>query len=203
MARVLWAGFLLLLTLMLSRAVTGGRLIREGRALIENGLGRSPQMGWNSWNHFQCDIDEQMIKETADAMVSTGLASLGYRYVNLDDCWAEQDRDSEGNLVAKRSTFPSGIKALADYVHDKGLKLGIYSDAGTLTCSKTMPGSLGHEDQDAKTFASWEVDYLKYDNCNSDTNPKNRYHKMSKALQNSGRNIFFSLCEWGQEDPAT
>ncbi|MED6119973.1 hypothetical protein PIB30_016774, partial [Stylosanthes scabra] len=121
-----------------------------------------------------------------------------------DDCWGELNRDSQGNLVAKASTFPSGIKALADYVHSKGLKLGIYSDAGDLTCSKTMPGSLGHEVQDAKTFASWGIDYLKYDNCNNnDISPKERYPKMSKALLNSGRSIFFSMCEWGLEDPAT
>ncbi|KAH7690000.1 alpha-galactosidase protein [Dioscorea alata] len=161
-------------------------------------------MGWNSWNHFYCGINEQLIKETADALVSTGLSSLGYQYVNLDDCWAESDRDSEGNLVAKGSTFPSGIKSLADYMHDKGLKLGIYSDAGSQTCSQTMPGSLDHEQQDANTFASWGVDYLKYDNCyNPGTSPQERYNTMSKALLNSGRTIFFSLCEWGQENPAT
>ncbi|XP_034697569.1 alpha-galactosidase-like [Vitis riparia] len=174
------------------------------RNLLANGLACTPQMGWNSWNHFGCKIDENLIKETADAMVSSGLAALGYHYVNLDDCWGEKNRDSDGNLVAKHSTFPSGIKALADYVHKKGLKFGIYSDAGTQTCSKTMPGSLGHEEQDAKTFASWEVDYLKYDNCeNTGIRPQERYIKMSKALLNSGRSIFFSLCEWGQEDPAT
>ncbi|XP_039159214.1 alpha-galactosidase-like [Eucalyptus grandis] len=174
------------------------------RKLLKNGLGLTPQMGWNSWNHFHCDINENMIKETADAMVSSGLAALGYEYVNLDDCWGELNRDSQGNLVAKASAFPSGIKALADYVHSKGLKLGIYSDAGSRTCSQTMPGSLGHEEQDAKTFASWGVDYLKYDNCdNPNTSPKERYPVMSKALLNSGRKIFFSLCEWGQEDPAT
>nr|GFC89277.1 alpha-galactosidase 1-like [Tanacetum cinerariifolium] len=98
-------------------------------------------------------INETMIKETADALISTGLAKLGYKYVNIDDCWAEYSRDQKGNLVPKKSTFPSGIKALADYVHNKGLKLGIYSDSGSMTCSKTMPGSLGHEEQDAKTFA--------------------------------------------------
>ncbi|KAI3961708.1 hypothetical protein MKW98_014911, partial [Papaver atlanticum] len=109
-----------------------------------------------------------------------------------------------GNLVPNASAFPSGIKALADYVHSKGLKLGIYSDAGVFTCSKKMPGSLGHEEQDAKTFASWGVDYLKYDNChNTGTSPKERYPKMSKALLESGRSIFFSLCEWGEQDPAT
>lgn len=174
------------------------------RTLMDNGLGLTPQMGWNSWNHFQCNIEEKLIKQTADAMVSTGLADLGYKYINLDDCWGELNRDSEGNLVPKASTFPHGIKALADYVHSKGLKLGIYSDSGTQTCSKTMPGSLGHEEQDAKTFASWGIDYLKYDNCNNDgTSPKERYPKMSNALLKSGRSIFFSLCEWGREDPAT
>ncbi|KAK3415101.1 hypothetical protein EUGRSUZ_H00669 [Eucalyptus grandis] len=177
---------------------------RIRRKLLENGLGLTPQMGWNSWNHFQCNINENLIKETADAMVSSGLAALGYEYVNLDDCWGELNRVSQGNLVANASAFPSGIKALADYVHSKGLKLGIYSDAGSQTCSGTMPGSLGHEEQDAKTFASWGVDYLKYDNCNNPgTSPKERYPIMSKALLNSGRKIFFSLCEWGQEDPAT
>nr|XP_010909866.1 alpha-galactosidase isoform X1 [Elaeis guineensis] len=198
--------------LLVSTAVMAGRVMKDAgpaaetykRKMLENGLGRTPQMGWNSWNHFGCNIDEKMIKETADALVSTGLAKLGYQYVNLDDCWAESSRDSQGNLAAKSSTFPSGIKALADYVHAKGLKLGIYSDAGFYTCSKQMPGSLGHEDQDAKTFASWEVDYLKYDNCYNDgSSPQDRYNPMSKALLNSGRTIFFSLCEWGQADPAT
>ncbi|OVA10768.1 Glycoside hydrolase [Macleaya cordata] len=179
------------------------QIIRR-KYLLENGLGRTPQMGWNSWNHFQCNIEEKLIRDTADAMVSTGLAAVGYEYINLDDCWGELNRDSQGNLVPKASTFPSGIKALADYVHSKGLKLGIYSDAGTYTCSKKMPGSLGYEEQDAKTFASWGVDYLKYDNCyTTGTSPKERYPKMSKALLNSGRTIFFSLCEWGHEDPAT
>ncbi|XP_047947141.1 alpha-galactosidase-like isoform X2 [Salvia hispanica] len=171
---------------------------------LKNGLARTPQMGWNSWNHFSCDIQENLIKETADAMVSSGLAALGYKYINLDDCWAELNRDAQGNLVAKASKFPSGIKALADYVHGKGLKLGIYSDAGNQTCSKQMPGSLGYEEQDAKTFASWGVDYLKYDNCNNNgISPKERYPVMAKALLNSGRKIFYSMCEWGLEDPAT
>lgn len=173
------------------------------RNLLGNGLGKTPPMGWNSWNHFQCKIEEKLIRETADAMVSTGLAKLGYKYINLDDCWAELRRDFKGNLLPNARTFPSGIKALADYVHSKGLKLGIYSDAGNQTCSRTMPGSLGFEERDAKTFASWGIDYLKYDNCNDDgTSPKERYPKMTQALLNSGRSIFFSLCEWGREDPA-
>ncbi|KAF5799145.1 putative alpha-galactosidase [Helianthus annuus] len=176
----------------------------DRRTLLDNGLGRTPQMGWNSWNHFACNIEEKLIRETADAMVSTGLAAAGYQYVNIDDCWAELNRDSQGNFVPKADTFPSGIKALADYVHNKGLKLGIYSDAGTQTCSLKMPGSLGHEEQDAKTFASWGIDYLKYDNCNDQgRSPKERYPIMTKALQKAGRPIFFSLCEWGRDDPAT
>lgn len=194
------------ISLMLLGSLTSSMGAREviRRNLGANGLGRTPPMGWNSWNHFACNIDEQLIKATADAVVSTGLASVGYKYINIDDCWAELNRDSQGNMVARKSTFPSGIKALADYVHSKGLKLGIYSDAGSLTCSKEMPGSLGHEVQDAKTFASWGIDYLKYDNCNNGgISAKDRYPAMSKALLNSGRPIFFSLCEWGQEDPAT
>ncbi|KAH8511925.1 hypothetical protein H0E87_009201 [Populus deltoides] len=171
--------------------------------LLANGVARTPPMGWNSWNHFQCNIDERTIKTTADALVSTGLAALGYKYVNIDDCWGEEKRDWKGSLRAKASTFPSGIKALADYVHSKGLKLGIYSDAGYRTCSKKMPGSLGHEEQDAKTFAEWGVDYLKYDNCYHDgSKPQDRYARMSYALRKVGRPILYSLCEWGQEYPA-
>ncbi|XP_039040207.1 alpha-galactosidase-like [Hibiscus syriacus] len=199
----MFGSMLMLSGLPISTTETGARVVIR-RSLMDNGLGLTPQMGWNSWNHFHCDINEILIKETADAVVSTGLAAVGYTYINIDDCWGELNRDSQGNLVPKGSTFPSGIKALADYVHKKRLKLGIYSDAGTQTCSQTMPGSLGHEEQDAKTFASWGVDYLKYDNCqNKEISPKERYPKMSKALMESGRPILFSLCEWGQEDPAT
>ncbi|KAB2601159.1 alpha-galactosidase-like [Pyrus ussuriensis x Pyrus communis] len=126
----------------------------------------------------------------SDALVSTDLAALGYKYVNLDDCWAKRNRDKRGNLRAKSSKFPSGIKALADYVHARGLKLGVYS-------IKTMPGSLGHEEQDARTFAEWGVDYLKYDNCYHDgSKPKIRYPRMSSALRKAGSPIL------GQEDPA-
>ncbi|KAJ1694129.1 hypothetical protein LUZ63_010827 [Rhynchospora breviuscula] len=178
--------------------------MRRRRYTLENGHGRTPQMGWNSWNHFGCNINEQLIRQTADAMVNTGLASLGYKYINIDDCWGESSRDYQGNLVPKKSTFPSGMKALADYVHAKGLKLGIYSDAGSMTCSNTMPGSLYHEEQDVKTFTSWGIDYLKYDNCNNGgIEPKQRYQRMSNALQTYGKSIFFSLCEWGQDNPAT
>lgn len=205
---VVMVKFVLLMAIMTSYVRVSFALhhqdsLLERRNLLANGLANTPPMGWNSWNHFSCQIDENMIKETADALVSTGLAKLGYKYVNIDDCWAEIARDSKGNLVPKKSTFPSGIKALADYVHGKGLKLGIYSDAGYLTCSKTMPGSLGHEENDAKTFASWGIDYLKYDNCNNDgSKPTVRYPVMTRALMKAGRPIFFSLCEWGDMHPA-
>lgn len=180
------------------------RARRGRREALENGLGRTPQMGWNSWNHFYCEISEEIIRETADALINTGLAQLGYKYVNIDDCWAELNRDYQGNMVPNKRTFPSGIKALADYVHAKGLKLGIYSDAGTQTCSNKMPGSLDHEEQDVKTFASWGVDYLKYDNCNDAGRSVNeRYTRMSNAMKKYGQSIFFSLCEWGNENPAT
>ncbi|KAL5231800.1 hypothetical protein ABZP36_030576 [Zizania latifolia] len=202
------------LTLLPAAAVEGNftaeargarwRSRRARRRAFENGLGRTPQMGWNSWNHFFCEINEETIKETADALVNTGLAKLGYQYVNIDDCWAQSDRDYQGNFVPNRQTFPSGIKALADYVHVKGLKLGIYSDAGTRTCSNKMPGSLDHEEQDVKTFASWGVDYLKYDNCNdAGRTVMERYTRMSNAMKTYGKRIFFSLCEWGKENPAT
>ncbi|XP_002513153.2 alpha-galactosidase 1 isoform X2 [Ricinus communis] len=172
--------------------------------LLDNDpLPLTPPMGWNSWNHFHCQINETVIKETADALVSTGLAKLGYLYVNIDDCWGESKRDRQGNLEANKTTFPSGIKAVADYVHSKGLKLGIYADAGLRTCTGRVPGSLGHEEQDAATFASWGIDYLKYDNCyNNDTKPTVRYKVMSDALKKTGRSIFFSLCEWGDMSPA-
>ncbi|KAL9324293.1 hypothetical protein ACSQ67_009150 [Phaseolus vulgaris] len=151
---------------------------------------------WNSWNHFSCNINEDLIRETADAMVSTGLAALGYQYINIDDCWGELNRDSQGI---------SQIKLLILHICDDSTFFNLSQFlCRTQTCSKTMPGSLGHEEQDAKTFASWGIDYLKYDNCeNKNISPKERYPPMSKALANSGRPIFFSLCEWGSEDPAT
>lgn len=169
---------------------------------LDNGLALTPQMGWNSWNFFACNINETVIKETADALISTGLADLGYTYVNIDDCWSSWTRNSEGELVPDPKTFPSGIKALADYVHGKGLKLGIYSDAGVFTC-QVRPGSIYHESSDAEQFASWGVDYLKYDNCyNLGIDPQKRYPPMRDALNATQRTIFYSICEWGVDDPA-
>jgi alpha-galactosidase len=132
-------------------------------AAVDNGLALAPQMGFNDWNAFGCNVSEQFIEQTADAFVSSGLKAAGYTYVNIDDCWMTHSRDASGRLVPDPAKFPDGIKGTADYVHARGLKLGIYEDAGTATCAG-YPGSLGHETTDAQTFADWGVDYLKYDN---------------------------------------
>ena len=160
-----------------------------------------PPMGWNSWNTFGENIHEDMIKETADAMVSTGLKDAGYEYLVIDDCWSEHERDKEGRLVADHTKFPHGMKAVADYVHEKGLKFGMYSCAGTLTCAG-YPGSYEHEFIDADTFASWGVDFLKYDYCfHSPIIPgRYLYRRMGLALENCGRDILFSACSWGADE---
>ncbi|GLF98365.1 NPCBM/NEW2 domain-containing protein [Streptomyces yaizuensis] len=169
---------------------------------LPDGLAPTPPMGFNNWNSTGCAIDEKMIRDTADLFVSTGLKDAGYEYVNVDDCWAAESRDANGRLTHHPVRFPSGIKALADYVHSKGLKFGIYTSAGTLTCARTMPGALDHEEIDARTFADWGVDYLKYDNCNNQGRPAlERYTKMRDALRATGRPIVYSLCEWGQNKP--
>ena len=163
-------------------------------------LARTPPMGWNSWNKFGCNVSDQMIREMADAMVSTGMQSAGYEYVNVDDCW-QVSRDADGTIVADPSRFPSGMKALADYVHSKGLKFGLYTDAGRLTCQK-RPGSLDHEVQDAKTYAQWGVDYIKVDWCHAEgLDPEVQYAKFRDALAQSGRAIVFSICNWGVKAP--
>lgn len=168
---------------------------------ILGNLAPTPPMGWNSWNNFHCDINEELIRQTADAMVASGMKAAGYEYVNIDDCWMAPQRDAQGRLQADPERFPSGIKALADYVHSKGLKLGIYSSAGTKTC-QGLPASLGHEEIDARTFAKWGVDYLKYDNCyNQGVPAKERYSAMAEAIKQTGRDIVLSICEWGQNDP--
>ena len=164
-------------------------------------LAQTPPMGWNSWNKFACDgINEQVIRKTADAMVSSGMKDAGYEYVVIDDCW-QVDRDSSGFIVADPKKFPSGIKALADYVHSKGLKFGVYSCAGRRTCAG-RPASRGHEYQDAISYARWGVDYLKLDWCNAEgQNAKESYTLMRDALYKAGRPIVFSLCEWGTNKP--
>lgn len=164
------------------------------------GLAKTPPMGWNSWNKFACNVSEKLIKETADAMVATGMQNAGYEYIVIDDCW-QIGRDSLGFIVADPERFPSGIKALADYIHSKGLKFGIYSCAGDKTCGG-RPGSRGYEYQDALMYAKWGVDYLKYDWCFTENlNGKGAYITMSKALKQAGRPIVFSLCEWGDNKP--
>jgi len=165
-----------------------------------DGLDLTPQMGWNSWNKFQCDVNEELIRETADAMATNGMKDAGYQYINIDDCWQGQ-RDAQGFIQPDPARFPSGMKALADYVHAKGLKFGIYSDAGAKTCGG-RPASRGHEYQDALTYAQWGVDYLKYDWCGcEDLKAQGAYTTMRDALYAAGRPIVFSLCEWGQNQP--
>ncbi len=186
-----WLILLLFLSLLVS--------VSPGRAL-ENGLALTPPMGWNSWNRFACNVNEDLVKSAADALVSSSMKDAGYQYVVIDDCW-QLNRDAAGNIIADAKTFPSGIKALADYVHSKGLKFGIYSDAGTKTCAG-RPGSRGHEYQDALQYAAWGVDYLKYDWCNTGTeNAQAAYSTMRDALEAAGRPIVFSLCEWGSNKP--
>ena len=165
-----------------------------------NQLALTPQMGWNSWNKFTDKVNEQLIRETADAMVASGMKDAGFQYVNIDDCWQGQ-RDAQGFIHENPKKFPSGMKALADYVHARGLKLGIYSDVGYKTCGG-LPASRGHEFQDAQTYAQWGMDYLKYDWCNAEgLKAEGAYTTMRDALYAAGRPILFSLCEWGDNKP--
>jgi alpha-galactosidase len=172
---------------------------------VENGLARTPQMGWNTWNKFACDISEELILSAADAVVNTGLKDIGYEYIVVDDCWHAAARESGTNKpVADSTRFPSGIKHLSDRVHSLGLKVGIYSSAGTYTCGRRF-GSLGYEEVDAQTYAEWEIDYLKYDNCYNEGlhgTPQisyERYANMSRALNATGRPILYSMCNWGED----
>ncbi|MBI4728729.1 MAG: glycoside hydrolase family 27 protein [Acidobacteria bacterium] len=198
---------------------------------LENGLARTPPMGWNPWNVFGCDIDERTMRATADLLVSSGLKDAGYRSLVLDDCWMARVRGADGNLMADPVRFPSGIRALADDVHARGLEIGIYEDAGLLTCQQ-FPGSYGHYQEDAALFASWGIDYLKFDWCfaNVDNLPyacpreaglspeecrdrlwpadmsaglshPDAYARMRDALAATGRPIAFSICTWGAGKP--
>lgn len=164
-------------------------------------IARTPPLGWNSWNTFGHNISEKMICEMADAMVETGLLEAGYNYLVIDDCWSLKERDENGRLVADPEKFPSGMKAVADYVHSKGLKFGMYSCDGTMTCAR-YPSSFDYEFIDAQTFAEWGVDFLKYDNCNRPVNYPGRllYKRMGLALANCERDILFSACNWGVDD---
>jgi len=163
-------------------------------------LAPTPPMGWNSWNKFACNVSDELIRGMADALVKSGMKDAGYQYVVIDDCW-QVSRDEVGNIVADAQRFPHGIKGLADYIHSTGLKFGIYSDAGSKTCAG-RPGSLGHEYQDARQYAAWGVDYLKYDWCNTTTqDAPAAYALMHAALDATGRPIVLSICEWGKAQP--
>ena len=190
--RILLGAFLLLNTAAL--------LAPLALSQAPSSLAPTPPMGWNSWNKFGCNVSDKLIREMADAMVTSGMQAAGYQYVNIDDCW-QVSRDTQGTIVADAERFPAGMKALADYVHGKGLKLGIYTDAGRLTCEK-RPGSLNHEAQDAKTYAAWGIDYVKIDWCHSEgLDPEVQYAKFRDALAQSGRPIVFSICNWGVKAP--
>lgn len=168
------------------------------------GLAPTPPMGWNSWNTFEVSINENLVKETADLLVSTGMKDAGYEYIVLDDGWMVKDRrDENGNLIPDPAKFPGGMKALIDYVHSKGLKFGLYNCAGTQTCAG-YPGTRGFEYQDARFYADLGIDFLKYDWCNTEgINAKEAYTTMSKALKTAGKPIVFSICEWGDNQPWT
>lgn len=176
---------------------------------LNNGLAKTPPMGWNSWNIFHENINETQIKQIADAMVTSGMKDAGYIYLNLDDNWMATSRDANGKLRADPTRFPSGMKALGDYIHSKGLKFGIYGDRGLRTCHHyhsgpqgSGSGSYNKEQLDANTFAEWGVDYLKYDNCDPapNSNQQKDYEKMRDALANCGRDIVFSICAWGYQN---
>lgn len=163
-------------------------------------LAATPPMGFNTWNKFGCNVSEQLIRETADAMAANGMRDAGYRYVVIDDCW-QVSRDDAGRIVADPQRFPSGMRALADYVHGNGLKFGLYTDLGTKTC-EGRPGSVGHHEMDANTYAEWQIDYIKVDWCNADgLNARDEYTKFRDALKKSGRPIVLSICEWGSNRP--
>jgi alpha-galactosidase len=184
----------LLFTILLAASLIGAS------AQKFDGLAKTPPMGWNSWNKFGCRVSEKLVMQAADQMVASGMQDVGYEYIVIDDCW-QIGRDGNGEIVIDKDKFPSGIKKLADYVHSKGLKFGIYSCAGSKTCAG-RPGGRGHEFQDARTYARWGVDYLKYDWCNTTTQePKSSYGTMRDGLYAAGRPIVFSLCEWGTAKP--
>ena len=192
MTRGLVSAFLLLLSL------SGNAYAQEQS--IQSLVAQTPPMGWNSWNKFGCNVSEQLIREIADAMVASGMKAVGYQYVNIDDCW-QVARDSSGRIIADPARFPSGIKSLADYVHGRGLKLGLYTDAGRLTCEK-RPGSYNHETEDVKTYAEWGIDYVKVDWCSSEgLDPEIQYAKFRDALAAAGRPMVFSICDWGVKAP--
>lgn len=165
-------------------------------------LAKTPPMGWNTWNTFRLNINEDLIREAVEIFIEKGLKDAGYQYIVIDDGW-QVDRDEKGNILNNKEKFPSGIKPLIDHIHSVGLKFGIYSDAGYMTCGG-FPGSLGYEYQDARTYAEWGVDYLKYDWCHTgNQSAPDSYMLMKNALVRAGRPIVFSICEWGSSQPWT
>jgi alpha-galactosidase len=166
-----------------------------------DGLAPKPPMGWNSWNTFEVNVDEKLIRETAEALIASGMRDAGYTYIVIDDGWEAKQRDAEGNLVPDALKFPSGMKALGDHLHSKGFNFGIHNCAGRTTCSG-YPGGRGHEFQDARAYAYWGVDYLKYDWCDHGTaNAEETFKTMRDALHTAGRPVVFSICEWGNNTP--
>ncbi|AWG26842.1 glycoside hydrolase family 27 protein [Flavobacterium kingsejongi] len=193
--------FLALLGICVSVAVMGQGNTHKSESGKYEGLAMTPSMGWNSWNTFETKIDEQLVKQTADIMVSSGMVAAGYNYIVLDDGWMTRERDGDGNLVPDPEKFPNGMKALVDYVHGKGLKFGLYNCAGTKTCAG-YPGTRGYEYQDARLYASFGIDFLKFDWCNTEgINAKEAFTTMSNALKVAGRPILFNICEWGDNQP--
>ncbi|MDX2002010.1 MAG: putative Ig domain-containing protein [Chitinophagales bacterium] len=189
------------LTVAISNAKGSSK--RDLKIIVGDQLALTPPMGWNSWNVFAWDIDEATVMNVADAMASNGMRDLGYQYINIDDFWHADSREADGRPKVDAKKFPHGMKYLSDYVHSKGLKLGIYSCAGDKTCGKKF-GSYGFEEIDAKTFAEWGIDLLKYDYCfapNQRKEAEQRYEAMADALKKSGRSIVFSICEWGGRKP--
>ena len=175
-------------------------LVGRGQSVAAQRLAATPPMGFNTWNKFACNVSEDLVKGMADAMATSGMKDVGYRYVVIDDCW-QVSRDGKGAIVADPGRFPNGMKALADYIHGKGLQFGIYTDLGTKTCAG-RPGSYGHHSQDAKTYASWGVDYVKVDWCHADSlSAAAQYRSFRRALEASGRPIVLSICEWGTNNP--
>ncbi|MBQ6439469.1 MAG: glycoside hydrolase family 27 protein [Mogibacterium sp.] len=168
---------------------------------MDNTFAAAPPMGWNSWNTFFDKYDEDTIIQVADAMVDGGFLDCGYRYLIIDDCWMEKTRNANGDLVPSREKFPHGIEQVIDYVHSKGLKFGIYECCGVRTCAG-YPGSFEHELQDARLFAKWGVDYLKYDNCFKPAAQTSDmlYRRMGYALRNTDRDIFYAACQWGKDN---
>lgn len=186
----------LLLALAMAAVTSASSTDGQRKASAAGTIALTPPMGWNSWNKFGCDVSDALIRQIADAMVSSGMRQAGYQYIIIDDCW-QVSRSGSGEIITDPVRFPEGMQALADYIHSRGLKFGIYTDAGTLTCQK-RPGSLGHEQQDIDTYASWGVDYLKIDWCNAEgLDPEAQYAKFHAAIRAAERPMVLSICNWG------